>query len=173
MYALLEEKRKEKNLNSIGFYLAINEKGDLLMFPNGKGRDIQYYIENNINNVSLEEFSSYSTNLMEMSLMKENIDFEEEKEDKFHEFEKSEYKKDKCKSMKLIHVELHRIYPHKIVIVDMVKVARYEWGGGRYMHFLPIDSNQEEIFDYIKKIYNYKGHMPGVTQEEKKQYRVL
>ena len=173
MYTELEEKRNEKNLNSIGFYIAINENGNLLMFPSGKGRDIQVYIENNINNMTLNEFSSYSLKLMDMSLMKENIDFEEETIDKFHDFEKSEYKKDKCKSMKLIKIELHKTYPNKLIIVDMVNVSKYEWGGGRYMHFLPITSSNEEVFDYIKKVYSYKGHMPGATQEEKKEYRVM
>ena len=70
MLSMLEEKRIKNNLVSIKVYLAINDKGDLLMFPSGYGEDIRYYIENNINQFSVYEFYENLLTLMDMSLNK-------------------------------------------------------------------------------------------------------
>lgn len=171
MYSELEKKMNDRSLNSIGVNLVINSNGDFLMFPEGKGEGINYYYEGNINFVNEQELSSNLLNFMQISLDRDNLAINPDKENKFHNFELSEYKKDKCKTMKYMTINVHRLYPGKVVLVDMVNVGRYEWGGGRYMHFLPIEAKCSEIIDLLKKVYEYEGHMPGATNEEKQSYR--
>ena len=171
MYSELEKKMTEKALNSRGVNIAINSNGDFLMFPKGKGEDINYYYEGNLNSVDKQELSANLLNFMRISLDRDNLEIDLDKEDKFRLFETAEYKKDKCKSMKLITINVSRMYPEKVLLVDMVNVAKFEWGGGRYMHFLPIEAKCSEIIDLLKKVYEYDGHMPGATNEQKNLYR--
>lgn len=173
MYKKFEEQMLERNLGSIGVNFAISSEGNFILFPKGKGEDIKVYIEGNINDDNDEQIGSYIVNLLQMSLNKNDVEQYSDAKDKFRDFELAEYKKDKCKSMKYITINISKMYPQKIILVDMVNVAKFEWGGGKYMHFLPIDSKYSEVVHLLKNIYEYKGHMAGATNEQKQLYRKI
>lgn len=170
MFVEFENEMKQKNLNSIGVNMALNSMGDFILFPKGKGEDIKRYYKGNIDD---DTIINKILEFMKFSLDKQEYKQQDNIYDEFHEFEENEYKKDKCKSMKLITINISRVYPGKIILVDMVNVAKYEWGGGKYMHFLPINSSYDAVLQLLRKLYKYEGHMAGATAEEKKKYRVL
>lgn len=106
---------------------------------------------------------------MKVSLDKQLDDINDE----FYVFKVNEYKKDKCKSKKLITINIDRVCLDKIIYVDMVNAAEFELDGGRYMRFFSINSSDNYVLDLLREIYKYKGHMVGATEEEKRKYIAL
>ena len=102
------------------------------------------------------------------------IDEKRKNIDEIYKWETKDYKKDKCKSVKRIAFHITNVFPGFLHIVDEQCLGNHYWGGGKYTHLLPINSDKETIIKKVRDIYEYKeGHLPGTSEEEKKKYRVI
>ncbi len=178
MLKKLQEEKNNKEYFSISGDIYIRENGDFLACSYGRNYFVYNFVKGNIDEMSTDEVYQVIIKLLTDSLNRDNlilIDGTNDKIDYIYEWEKQDYKKDKCKSSKRINISIKDIYPNFLVIVDGVCLKSHCWGGGRFVHLMPLDtSSKEEIVQKLRDIHNYKnGHLPGASDEEKNKYRVI
>ena len=91
-----------------------------------------------------------------------------------HKYEVEDYKIDKCANVKYLYLHINNVFPNHLDIVDAVLLDKYEWGGGKYVHLLSLESTPEQIGQKVRDIFEYKqGHLPGTSEEEQKKYSII
>lgn len=171
-----EKIKNKKKMFTIDACFYVRPNGDFVAYTNGEKYDMKNHVLGNINNCSDTEICNLIFKMFQDKIDGKIADVEKVggKDDYIYNWEKDDYKLDKCESVKHITVAIRNTYPNCVVIVDSVCVGRHAWGGGKYVHIIETKDAEQNVVNKLKAVINFKpGHMPGSSEEEKKKYRAI
>lgn len=165
MYKRFEERMNEQRRTVLKANLYIKDNGEYIAYSI-KGQ----YIKGDTKDLNKEGLYKVVAVLYKQILNNERNTIEND--NVIATIEKEEIEKDNCESLKNITIEISSVYPNKLLIVDNAYMGNGNWSSGSYVHILDINSSNEEVFDLVQKICDYKpGHLPGININELAKHR--
>lgn len=166
-------KNKKKWFGFIACFY-IRKSGEFVAYTQGKNYNLSNFTFGNINDYSDKEIYDLILKLYQDKLDGKCVEVDGSNGivDPIYEWEKEDYKLDKCSSVKYISIGITNVWPNCVVVIDRVCTGKHCWGGGRYTHIVEMKNVEQELISKIKDIITYKdGHLPGISDDEKKKYR--